>query len=193
MKLIRHKRLISTILIALSLFVSASCAFALPPDPDNAALLYYQVFLIYERPDDTMQDMIGDLAIGRIGPDGRITKFIESQKAVIELAASAAELPDCHWGVKYSDGLDMQIAHLAQVRRLTFLILSDARVALKRSDYDLAIDRCLTARKLAVHVASEPTIINLVFRMSSLLRQSDLRRCDTSKRNWTKLTIDSYR
>jgi hypothetical protein len=166
MKLIRKKKLTSTILMALSLFVSASCALALPADPDNAALLYYQVFLIYEKPDDTMQDMIADLATGRIEPDARITKFIENQKTVINLAATAAELPDCDWGLKYSDGLEMQVPYLAQTKNLVRLLLADARIAAAKGDHSLAIDRCLTARKLAVHVASDPTIINLLVGIS---------------------------
>lgn len=165
MKLIRKKKLTTAILIALVL-VAASPVFALPPDPDNAALLYYQAFLIYERPDDTMGEMITDLAAGKIAPDARITKFIETQKTVIELAAAAAALPDCDWGMKYSDGLEMQEPHLAQTRNLAMLILAGARVAATKGDHNLAIDRCLTARKLAVHVASEPTIINLLVGIS---------------------------
>ena len=82
MKISKNSKLINSILIALFLLVSTSSAFALPPDPDNAALLYYQVFLIYEKPDDTMKDMIADLARGKIEPDTRITQFIESQKTV---------------------------------------------------------------------------------------------------------------
>ena len=165
MKLIRERELTTAILTALVL-VAASSVFALPPDPDNAALLYYQAFLIYERPDDTMGAMITDLAAGKIEPDARVTKFIETQKTVIELAAAAAALPDCDWGMKYSDGLEMQWPHLAQTRNLAMLILADARIAATKGDHSLAIDRCLTARRLAVHTASEPTIINLLVGIS---------------------------
>ncbi len=162
MKIAGNKKLAGTIMIALIPLVLASSALALPPDPDNAALLYYQVFLICQKPDDTMQDMISDLAAGKIEPDARITKFVESQKTVIELAAAAAELHDCHWGLRYSDGLATQVPYLSQIRELAKLILADAKIAAKNGNCDLAIDRCLTARKLAVHVGSEPTIINLL-------------------------------
>ena len=162
MKIAGNEKLARIIIIALILLVSASSALALPPDPDNAALLYYQVFLIYQKPDDTMRDMITDLAAGKIEPDARITKFVESQKTVIELAAAAADLHDCHWGLRYSDGLATQVPYLSQARNLAKLILADARIAAKNGDCDLAIDRCLTARKLAVHAGSEPIIINLL-------------------------------
>jgi len=165
MKLIRERKLTKPILIALVL-VAASSVFALPADPDNAALLYYQVFLIHERPDDTMQDMIADFADGKIEADSRITKFIETQKTVIELAAAAAELPDCDWGLKYSQGFAMQIPYLVQTKQLARLILADARISAAKGDYNLAIDRYLTARKFAVHIALEPTIINLLVGIS---------------------------
>ena len=166
MKVSKNSKLINSILIALFLFVSTSSAFALPPDPDNAALLYYQVFLLYEKPDDTMKDMVADLAKGKIEPDTRTTQFIESQKTVIRLVVTATELPNCNWGLKYSDGLSLELPYLSRTRHLTWLILADARTIAANGDYELAIDRCLTARKLALHAASEPIIINFLVGIS---------------------------
>ena len=54
----KSNKLTIVLCAALILLVSTYSTFALPPDPDNAALLYYQVFLIYEKPDDTMKDMV---------------------------------------------------------------------------------------------------------------------------------------
>jgi len=162
MKVSKNSKLINSILIALFLFVSTSSAFALPPDPDNAALLYYQVFLIYEKPDDTMKDMVADLAKGKIEPNTRTTQFIESQKTVIRLAVAAAELPNCNWGLKYSDGLSLEMPYLSQTKYLARLILADARTIAANGDYELALDRCLTARKLAIQVAHEPTAITFL-------------------------------
>jgi hypothetical protein len=96
----------NTLLTVLILAVFACPVFALPPDPDNAALLYYQAFCVYEKPDDTMKDMIRDLAKGRIEPNPTITKYVESCRPAIKLAESADVLSKCDWGVKYSDGLD---------------------------------------------------------------------------------------
>jgi hypothetical protein len=152
----------NTLLTVLILAVFACPVFALPPDPDNAALLYYQAFCVYEKPDDTMKDMIRDVAKGRIEPNPTITKYIESCRPAIKLAAGAAELDKCHWGLKYSEGLDFQARHLAESRILTYLILSDARIALKKSNYDLAIQRCLTARKLGIDVGQDPVTVGFL-------------------------------
>lgn len=160
MRTINSRKLTFSIFVTLALLIPAPVVFALPPDPDNAALLYYQVFLTYEKPDDTMKDMLADLASGKIEPNTRITEFIKSQKAVIKLAVTAAELPNCHWGLKYSEGLSMEMPYLSRTKHLAWLILADARTIAANGDYELAIDRCLTARKFAIQIAYEPTAIS---------------------------------
>jgi hypothetical protein len=40
--------------------MSTPLVFALPPDPDNAALLYYQAFLLYPQADDSTRDLLRD-------------------------------------------------------------------------------------------------------------------------------------
>ncbi len=152
----RNKIMVNALLMMLILLVCSCPVFALPPDPDNAALLYYQAFCIYEKPDDTMKDMVRELANGRIEPNPTVTKYIENCRPAIELAESADVLSKCDWGVKYSDGLDAQAPYLAQTRMLTHIILSDARIALAQADYDLAIQRCLTARKFGIDMAQDP-------------------------------------
>ncbi len=159
MKTNSRRKLIRSTCIPLIILMSSSLAFALPPDPDNAALLYYQTFCAYEKPDDTMKNMIRELANGRIEPNPTITKYVESCRPAIELAVAASELPNCDWGLKYSDGLDTQAAHLAQIRMLTHIVLADARIAFAQGDYDLAIKRCLTARKLAIDVGQDPLAV----------------------------------
>jgi len=148
------------LLLVISMFTQPVSA--LPPDPDNAALLYYQAFLIYEKPDDTMQDMVENLAKGRIEPNPTITRYIENCRPAIELAVSASELAHCDWGMKYTDGLSMQMPCLSQTRHLSYIILAEARIASAEEDYDLAIDRCLTARRLALQVAGEPIAISFL-------------------------------
>jgi len=151
----RNKIMKRALLTALMVMLCSCQVFALPPDPDNAALLYYQAFCSYEKPDDTMKDMIRDLARGDIAPNPTIIKYIENCRPAIKLAESAAELTRCDWGVIYSNGLDMEVAYLSQTRTLTFIILADARIALSQDNYDLAIKRCLTTRKLGIGVGQD--------------------------------------
>jgi hypothetical protein len=162
MKTVITKKLTKLMCVTLTLFILTSPAFAYPPDPDNAALLYYQSYIAYEKADDTMEDMVADLSRGKIEPNERIKKYIESCRKAIDLAAAATEIPNCNWGLKYSDGLSMQLAHVAQTRKLVFLITAEARILAAEGAYRQAIDRCLTVHKMGKHVGDDTPISFLV-------------------------------
>ena len=161
MKTITTKKLTTTTYITLMLLILTSPAFAYPPDPNNAALLYYQSYIAYEKADDTMREMVADLARGKIEPNEIIKKYIENCRGAINLAVAAAEIPNCNWGLKYSDGFSMLLSHLAQTRKLIFIIGAEIRILASEGDYRQALDRCLTLRKISQHMGDE-TIISLL-------------------------------
>jgi hypothetical protein len=118
MKTVITKKLTTFTVVTLTLLILTSPVLAYPPDPDNAALLYYQSYISYEKADDTMEDMVADLARGKIEPNERIKNYIESCRTAIDLATAATEIPNCNWGLKYSDGVSINLAHVAQTRKL---------------------------------------------------------------------------
>jgi hypothetical protein len=148
--------------VTLTLLTLTSPVFAYPPDPDNAALLYYQAYISYEKADDTMEDMVGDLSRGKIEPNERIKQYIESCRTAIDLATAATEIPNCNWGLKYSDGVSINLAHVAQTRKLVFLITAETRILAAEGDYRQAINRCLTVHKIGKHVGDDTPISFLV-------------------------------
>ncbi len=156
------KKLIAFTIITLTLLILTSPVFAYPPDPDNAALLYYQAYISYEKADGTMEDMVTDLARGNIEPNERIKKYIESCRTAIDLATAATEIPNCNWGLKYSDGISINLAHVAQTRKLVFLITAETRILAAEGDYRQAIDHCLTVHKIGKHVGDDTPISFLV-------------------------------
>jgi hypothetical protein len=162
MKTIDNNRLVSVICATAVLAVSTSLVFALPPDPDNAALLYYQAFLLYEQPEASTDDMLWDLAKGKIEPNERIRQYIENCRNAIYYATAAADLQNCNWGVMFSDGFSAHFPHLAQTRRLTPVIIADARILAAENDYRHALDHCLTVRKMSQHIGDETLISFLV-------------------------------
>jgi hypothetical protein len=164
MKTITKKKLTTTTCITLMLLILTSGAFAYPPDPDNAALLYYQSYIAHEKVDDTMGDMVSDLSMGKIEPNERIRKYIENCRGAINLAVAAAEIPNCNWGMKYSDGFEMLLSHLAQTRKLAFIIGAEIRILAADGDYRQALDRSLTLHKISRHMGDE-TIISMLVAM----------------------------
>lgn len=162
MKTITTKKLTTATCVTLMLLILSSPAFAYPPDPDNAALLYYQSYISHEKVDDTMGDMVSDLSMGKIEPNERIRKYIENCRGAINLAVAAAEIPNCNWGLKYSDGFEMSLSHLAQARKLAFIIGAEIRILAADGDYQKALDRCLTLRKMSKHIGDDTIISMLV-------------------------------
>ena len=162
MKTIITKILTKFTSVTLILLILTSSVFAYPPDPDNAALLYYQAYISYEKADYTMEVMVTDLARGNIEPNERIKKYIENCRTAIDLATAATEIPNCNWGLKYSDGVSINLAHVAQTRKLVFLITAEARILAAEGDYQKAINRCLTVHKIGKHVGDDTPISFLV-------------------------------
>ncbi len=158
----KNNKLTKSILIILILAVSTPPVFALPPDPDNAALLYYQAFLLYPQADDTTRDLLRDLSQGKIDPNERITRYVESCHTSLELAMVASEIPMCNWGVRFSEGFAANLPHLAQVRSLYFLMTADARILAGEGAYRDALSRCLAAKRMGQHMGDNMLISVLV-------------------------------
>ena len=130
---------------------------------DNAALLYYQAFLVHETPDETAVDsMIHDYRKGRIEAHEQIEEHLSKNHSAIQLAVKAAEMDECDWGYDYSEGMDVQMPHMMPIRRLVFLLAAEARWLADHGDYATALDRCIALRRMADHVADRTLVTYLV-------------------------------
>jgi hypothetical protein len=151
-------------LICLTLITAAltGSSFAYPPDPDNAALLYYQTFLMYQQPDDATRDMVDQFTDGKIGLNDQIRQYVQSCRTSIDYATAAADLQHCNWGLRYSQGFSACFPHLAQARQLSRLLIAQARILAAEGAYRQAFDNCLTVVKLSQHIGDETIISFLV-------------------------------
>jgi len=157
-----NNKLTKTICITLIFAMSTPVVFALPPDPDNAALLYYQAFLLYPQADDTTRDLLIKLSQGKIDPNEKIIEYVESCHTSLELAMVASEIPSCNWGVRFSEGFAANLPFLAQARSLYFLMTADARILAGESAYRDALARCLAAKRMGQHIGDNMLISVLV-------------------------------
>ncbi len=128
----------------------------------NAALLYYQAFLLYEKPEDTLKQMLGEFRAGEIGSNEAIRAHVEKNRRVIEYAMKAASVPHCNWGYDYSQGIDLALANLHPARHLAFLLSIDARLLAEQGDYRTALDRCVTMHKMALHAVDKSVLTYLM-------------------------------
>ena len=128
---------------------------------ENAALLYYQAFLLYEKPDATTEQMLDDFRAGKIGANETIRTHLEKNRRVIEYVVKAASLPQCDWGYDYSQGIDLTIVNSSAIKHIAFLLSTEAQVLAEQGDYRAALDRCVTLHKMALQVVDRPLITYL--------------------------------
>lgn len=162
MKRIHKSTFTAIIFTGLLLTMISSPAQALPPDPDNAALLYYQGFLSLPELSKEAIDHIEDVAKGEIKPDDQVREDISKCNSAIHFADAGAKLPACNWGVEFSQGFDTLMPQLAQMRLMSFVLLADARVRAADGDYRAALERCIMTDTFAYHAGDDTFISYLV-------------------------------
>jgi hypothetical protein len=142
--------------------VVAPPALAIPPDPNNAALLYYQSFLTLAQLDDAARDRIAAVARGDKAPDKQAREDIGKCAGAIEFAEAAVKVPACDWGVRYSRGFEALMPQMAQMRFLSFVLIADARIRAADGNYKGALERCLMTGTFARQIGDETFISYLV-------------------------------
>ncbi len=135
---------------------------AIPPDPDNAALLYYQTLLVHHERDEEIWDFYDEFVKGRTGPTDGIRQYVAGSHAALEYAKLATEVQDCDWGLPYSKGFSMLLIHLSQLRSLSRLMIADARLCAYDGRYEAALDRCLRVHRMAYHIGDDTLVSYLV-------------------------------
>lgn len=135
---------------------------AIPPDPDNAALLYYQALLIHHEPNDTIASAYQDFVSGKTGPTDKIRQYVASSCAALDYATLASKVQDCDWGLPYSKGFSMLLSHLSHYRSLARLIVADARIEAHQGRHETALDRCFLLQRMADHLGDDTLVSYLV-------------------------------
>ena len=147
------RKIIVGICASLLLGTFGAHAANLPPDPDNAALLYYQAMLIQPKLDYATEESLGRL-LRDAEPDEEIRKYLKSCDKTLELAETATRIPRCDWGIRYSEGLGA-INPLKELDVLSRLLCADGLILAADGHYRAAFERCLTSRRLAAHIGDD--------------------------------------
>jgi hypothetical protein len=134
---------------------------AVPADPNNAALLYYQAFLLMPQNQDRSSLLLQDLPYGA-EPNDQIREYLKQCQPVIDLAVAASQIPVCDWGLQFSRGFQMRITHLGEIRRLAFLVRDELKVRVTDGQYREALERCLVLRRMAQQVGDDTLVSWLV-------------------------------
>jgi hypothetical protein len=150
---------IKMILAAMLVMVCVGTVYSYPPE--NAAVLYYKAASIYEV-DENMKNMLADLSKAKIEVNDEIREFVRKNRITINTVLDATEAKNCDWGMDFSQGWAMVMPHLSDMRRLTRLVVADAKILLADGDYEGAIEHCMGLYRMARHVNDRIYISYLV-------------------------------
>lgn len=121
---------------------------------ENAALLYYQALLAYREPDPCTARVLNALSRGG-EPDRRVRAYLGRSLATIEIAQTASQMPQCHWGPMQAGEQQLDFNLGIPLRRLSRLLDADARTLAADGQTRAALARCLTLRRLAHQTGDE--------------------------------------
>lgn len=159
------KKAICSICVILALWSIGTQAAISSPDPDNAALLYYQAFL--HRPElyDDIFFHFNSVLHGA-QPDEKVREYLNmiETRETLRITEAATEILDCSWGIMHSQGIFSSTLFKigAQLRQIALLLELDARTLAFDGDYRAALDRCLSIRRIVPHIADEHDIGYLI-------------------------------
>lgn len=160
MKTRKHKTTVALICALLVLLTSVSSAQAYPPD--NAAVLYYQAFLIMKEPGKDIKELMARMRKGEIKSNDAVKQCVAENRRVIELMETAAAIPNCDWGHDDSKGFDLLLPELGKIRQTAFLLAADAQILAEQGEHQAALNKCLTLHKMARHIGDDLLISFLV-------------------------------
>ena len=150
------------VMIACVVLLPAYGSIARATEIDNAALLYYQALLFYEKPDGAMEQVLTDFRTGKIGSNEAIRQHIQKNRRVIDRVVQAGNLARCDWGFDYAQGIDLTFPHLPGMRRLAYLLWEEEALRREQGDYRTALERCLSLHQMALHTADRTMVTYLM-------------------------------
>jgi hypothetical protein len=159
----RPRNTIAAIYGVVVLAASGASASALPPDPNNAALVYYRAYLVRPGPDRPWPESLNKFIEGSESlEDVKLDLWIRRDK--IELIETAAKMSKCDWGLRYSKGLGLDAPHFLMMQQFAWLLRADVQRLAVEGQYRAALERCMTIRRLGRHVGGETLLARAVTR-----------------------------
>ncbi|HUU19594.1 MAG TPA: hypothetical protein VMW72_20760 [Sedimentisphaerales bacterium] len=123
-----------------------------PPKQGNAALLYYQAFLLRPEPPEAIKYKIHSVT----EPIKQFRTYLGHCLPMIEIVEIASRMP-CIWGVWPERRLSMEALRKG-LGPIQDILLMDARALAADGHYRVALERCLTLRRIAKHLSEDPEL-----------------------------------
>ena len=133
----------------------------LMPSNNNAALLYYQAFLLFPEYNLDIDMKLSKVHRGLEEPDKQVKIFLGKCLPAMEIYETASHITQCIWGVMPQNQRNRDTLRRKLVN-LSFVILVDAQTLAADGKYYAALEQCLTVRRFARHIYEDPELYRYV-------------------------------
>ena len=132
-------------------------------DEQNAALFYYQAFLLCpeERtiPNELLRAVFTekriDESLNHSTSLEQMRKYARDGSSVIELVETGARIKSCNWGIIEPQAVEARWKRTGWLQSVTFIFGSDVIAKAFDGQYGSALAECMTLRRLAGHLADD--------------------------------------
>lgn len=136
-------------------------AHVLPADPTNAALVYWRVWSLEAA---TLADKVKEQYVAEKGvvPESDLATLLRTPetRTTINQIIAATRLPECDFGIAYSDGFMALLPHLGKLRASGRLLIADAALASAEGRHADAAENVAAVYRMGRHLHGERTLIS---------------------------------
>jgi len=165
-------RKIFTCVAWLLIATAANAQTKLPQETRNAALRYWLAFAEIQDPpsDPATSSLLKKTAAGEaLWDEAKLGPILDKNEPAIQRMQRATKLPDCDWGIEYSDGPTASIAYAPRARVMASLnTLYGMRQAAK-GDQQAAVQTWLDGIRFSQDVAKGGSLIFAIIAKLSLI------------------------
>ena len=148
--------LVLSAMVSVPVATGAEVPVARDPLADNAALAYWQAFILMPKADDD-KGFDADAPI-----DAEVIEFVESGDTAMHQLQRAARMDCCVWGAELEAGIEAQLPHLSQARKMARFARLRARVRFSQDRPAEAIEELVAVMAMGRHAGSDGLLISLL-------------------------------
>lgn len=165
-------RLLVAIFVMLASFATVHAQIQNPPDTRNAALRYWIAFAeMQDIPaDKATQELLEKMVAGETAWDEKtVTPILDANRTAIQVMQRATKLPECDWGLEYSQGTRASIAYAPRARALARLNTLEGMRQLAAGDSAAAVNTWLSGVRFSQDLARGGSMIFTLMGKATLL------------------------
>jgi hypothetical protein len=125
---------------------------------ENASLLYRKALNAYPTPEDGLRKQLDQYISCKGSASEEIRRHVDSNREVISMVLQAAQLQKCDWETGDSpskaekEKILVEMSIISDFRRITRLVLADARLQFERWNSGECFRRALACYRMAEHI-----------------------------------------